>query len=180
MSVIIISCLVTGCLTQLKSLRRGVNQAKTSQDTGVVAKPGQPGNAATSGEKSSDELAPVYAPPPPPPSKESAARTSFDLRLKDEIAQSALEFAKNYPEAKHVKICYSKLFGGWYLFLYIQEKKEKKKKEKDKNISIYHYEWRPKTSEWEIITTFRDELREDEVKFHLQGELADETCEVLK
>lgn len=170
-SVVVISCLIVGCVSGLKSLKRASKNAGTSTETGPLAKPRTYGNSAESGDKSPDGFPPVYAPPPPPPSEDSAARSAFDLRLKDEIEASALEFAKNFSNVQHVKICYSKLFGGWYLFLYIS---------KGKKVSLQHYSWNPKTSEWEISHNFKELIPKEQLKFHLRGELADEKCYILK
>lgn len=171
-AVVVISCLAVGCIGGLKSLKRTSEKAEPSPESGGLAKPRIAENSNGSKPKPADDLAPVYAPPPPPPSKESKEKAAADLGLRDEIEASALEFAKNFPNVQHVKICYSKLYGGWYLFLYI---------EKGKKRSLHHYAWNPRSSEWEIIETFKeDRIPKTQWKFHLKGELPGEKCYILK
>ena len=169
-TIVVISALAAGCMAGLKSLTRAPKKAETSTQPGTLAKPKPPGDSDAAGDKPADGYPPVYAPPPPPPSAETKARTAFDLRRKDEVETSAMDFAKNFSGVQHVKICYSKLYGGWYLFLYV---------EKNKKRSVHHYAWKERSSEWEIIEVFKED-RIPQWKYHLKGELPGETCFLLK
>jgi len=102
--------------------------------------------------------------------KDAGPVLAADLRNKEEVNASAMQFAREVPNVKYVKTCYSKLYGGWYLLLYI---------EKAKNISLQQYSWNPKAREWEIIYQLK-ELPSKQVEFHLKGEVGDEKCFVLK
>jgi hypothetical protein len=112
---------------------------------------------------------PKYEPPPPPAGKK-APTGAIDLRKKEDINASALKFAKNIKGVKHVKTCYSKLYGGWYLLLYVEKKKR---------IALQQYVWNEKSKEWEVIY-YRKEIPPDTLDFHLKGEVADEKCFLLK
>ncbi|MFH0825418.1 MAG: hypothetical protein V2B18_21915 [Pseudomonadota bacterium] len=112
---------------------------------------------------------PSYEPPQPPP-PEKPTKASLDLRQKEEVNDAALKFAKNVPGVKHIKTCYSKLYGGWYLLLY---------RDQDKKISLQQYAWNDSSKEWEIIYQLK-ELPAGNLEFHLKGEVADERCFILK
>ena len=93
-----------------------------------------------------------------------------ELRQKDEINAAALQFAKEVPNVKYVKTCFSTVYGGWYLLLYIA---------KGKTISLQQYSWDPRTKEWDFVYQLK-ELPPKQVEFHLKGEVGDEKCFILK
>jgi len=93
-----------------------------------------------------------------------------DLVNKDEVSAAALAFAQGVPNAKHVKICYSKAAGGWSLFLYV---------EKGKKILEQEYAWNKQNREWEFFAA-RKNLPPKKIDIVLKGELPDEKCFVLK
>ena len=99
-----------------------------------------------------------------------AAPPAAELRQKDEISAAALHFAREVPNVKHVKICFSTVYGGWYLLLYI---------EKGKTISLQQYSWEPRNREWDFVYQLK-ELPAKQVEFHLKGEVGDEKCFILK
>ncbi len=136
-----------------------------------------PAGAPTDTAQPQDKVADAQVPPPPdykpPTPSEGLLEGSPDLSWKDEISASALEFAKNIPNVKHVKICFSKLYGGaggWYLILYV---------EKAKKIGLQQYSWNPGYKEWEPSFQLK-EIPAKDVEFHLNGEVQDEKCFVLK
>ena len=110
---------------------------------------------------------PEYNPPPPP---EKSTIGAIDLAQKDEIKRAALEFAKNVQKVMHVQTCYSKVYGGWYMFLYL--------KEKGKNIP-HQYKWNPNSQEWEFIYAL-PEVPGDQLQSYLKMKLAGEQCFLLK
>ncbi|MBI5250790.1 MAG: hypothetical protein HY912_14965 [Desulfomonile tiedjei] len=108
---------------------------------------------------------------PPSARAEKTVESSMDFRLKDEINRSAMEFAeKNVPNVKHIKTCYSQIYGGWYLILYVQ---------KGKRTSLEQYLWNKDFQQWEVIYQLK-ELPAKQLEFHLKGEVGDEKCFVLK
>lgn len=94
----------------------------------------------------------------------------LDFRLKDEINRSALEFAKNIPNVKHIKTCFSQINGGWYMIIYI---------ERGKKISFEHYLWNKADQQWELVYRHKD-LPPNQLEFHYKSELGDEKCFPLK
>jgi len=151
-----------------------------------MTKPPSPEVSASDGKNGTSAESPTASPkpeqtpenqlPPPPPDyqppslSEGLLEGPPDLSWKDEINASALEFAKNIPGVKHVKTCYSKLYGPWYLILYV---------EKNKKIGLQQYSWNARSKEWEISYQLK-ELPAKQLEYHLKGEVADEKCFVLK
>ncbi len=94
-----------------------------------------------------------------------------DQKERAQVNQAALEFVqKNVPDAKHIKTCYSKLYGGWYMLLYL---------EKGKKIWMQHWSWNQKSKEWEPVSQNK-EISPKQLDFDLKGEVAGEKCFVLK
>jgi hypothetical protein len=122
-----------------------------------------------------DDLLPVpgdkakYDPPPPPPADKSVV-TVLALRDKDEINRSALKFSKNFKNVEHVRTCYSKLFGGWYVLMYIKNKK---------NYDLNQYSWNSKTKEWELMYINKS-ISVKKLEYLLKSEVVDEKCFLLK
>lgn len=95
---------------------------------------------------------------------------SSELGNKDEVSAAALAFAQGVPNAKHVKTCYSKVAGGWSLFLYV---------EKGKKFIEQEYAWNKQSREWEFYAA-RKNLPANKIDIYLKGELPDEKCFVLR
>lgn len=163
-----------GCVSALKS-------AKPQQDT--TAK--EADKTSTEQAKvdqaikkpTDEEVKKLLAPPPPPQYTQppggdlkGAAESAVDPVEKEEVSQAALEFAGHMKNVIHVKICFSKLYGGWYLMLYLQ---------KGKKTALDQYSWNRKAREWEIVYHLK-EIPKKQVDFHLKGEVGDEKCFVLK
>lgn len=164
--------LIVGCTAGLKSIIAPTTSEQPPQPTApsVDREPGasRPSVTARPGVEDRSGTPPKYAPPSAPGEKQTPA--SLPLGEKDEVNQEGLKFAENIPGVKHVKTCYSRLYGGWYLFLYIPKGKE---------ISLQQYSWNHKTKEWEFL--YRPgSIAADKLEFHLKGELEDEKCFVLK
>jgi hypothetical protein len=139
------------------------SETATTTDAGAPQKPAlgesEIGSAARAPQEKSRAVA-----------RRALPATPRELREKDEINQSALEFAKAIPDVQHVKTCFSRIFGGWYLHLYVK---------KGKNISLQHYTWNHTTREWEVSLAVK-ELPVGELERHLRSEVEDEMCTVLK
>jgi hypothetical protein len=178
------AALTAGCVAGTRSTRTASDQGTPAPAAGapIAAGPSTtaPPKAAPTpqapapGDKTAPDkgkkATPEYAPPPPPES--SAEKAAMDSGLKEEVNEAALEFAKSLPGVKHIKTCYSKLYGGWYLFIYTE-------KEKGKKYSLYQYSWDRKAKEWLVIYHLK-ELPPERLEFHLKGEVDDEKCFVLK
>ncbi|MEJ2715691.1 MAG: hypothetical protein P8182_00890 [Deltaproteobacteria bacterium] len=162
---------ILGCVPGIKSVKPAGETNQTPAVSGGVEEgaPAAP-EQATKGEEEKAPSATVPYKPPPPPSEAQTGLGAIDLRLKDEVNEAALKFAKNVSGVIHVKTCYSKLYGGWYLFLYLK---------KGKKISLQQYSWNDKTKEWEIIYQLK-ELPPERLEYHLKGEVDDEKCFILK
>ncbi|MFH1115932.1 MAG: hypothetical protein V1792_18630 [Pseudomonadota bacterium] len=162
----------------------------TKEDASRKQSPGAQMGDAAAGGKRAKEPAEEGAPrklspeelekmlPPPPPSlkgesgegKRALPASPKELLEKEEINASALEFAKGIPNVKHVKTCFSKMFGGWYLHLYTP---------KGKKMGLLHYTWNSVTREWDVSMAVKD-LPLENLEHHLKGEVGDEQCTVLK
>jgi hypothetical protein len=165
-TLLLLAPIMFGCVPGLQATKPSTGQAGPSS-----AK--EPVNASGGTDKTADSK----LPPPPPnykPSdtgdKEARFEGSDDLSLREEINQSALDFAKNIPHVRHIKTCFSKLYGPWYLILYIDQ---------GKRVALQQYSWNPKTKEWEIQFV-QKEIPRDQLQFHVKGEVGDEKCSVLK
>lgn len=172
-AILILSvAVILGCIPGTKFAKP---TSTSSSDDGMVT--------ATLGEKEgeSSSLPPSEWEKPPPPSSEPQEKrpgtpkralpaSPKEMRNKDEINAAALEFAKEIPDVIHVKTCFSKVFGGWYLLLYLK---------KGKKISLQHYSWNPITKEWEVSMAGK-EIPADKLEYHLKSEIGDEKCTTLK
>lgn len=152
----LILAVMSGCLPGLKSTKPTAQEARTSGAVGGQDPVVQP------------------LPPPPPDFREGAAAATAtdppELRQKEEINQAALKFAREIPNVKHIKTCFSKVYGGWYLLLYI---------ESGKKISLQQYSWNEKSKEWDVVYHVK-EVPEKQLEHHLKGEVGDEKCFILK
>ena len=160
---------ISGCMPSLQMSKPSTPEVSGSDAKNESAAENPTGAAKV--EKPADTELP---PPPPdykPPSlSEGLLEGPPDLSWKDEINASALEFSKSIPNVKHVKTCFSKLYGGWYLILYT---------EKSKKIGLEQYSWNPKSKEWEPSFQLK-EIPAKQLEYHLKGEVDDEKCFVLK
>lgn len=122
-TLILAALLSPGCVPGLQSAKPSPEVEPPSGPQGAseqaeTAKPPTPGEKGA--EQAASPSLPTYA-PPPPPDREKISEAAVDLRLKDEVNEAAMRFAKEIPNVKHIKTCYSKLYGGWYLLLYLEK-----------------------------------------------------------
>jgi len=163
---------IVGCVPWLRS-------SKTSSPTEPAANakvaPDRAGSTKSS-EPSKSELDRLLAPPPPPDklaAGQGERRTLIkpsDFAGRDEVSQAALMLAQGLKDVKHVKTCYSKSSGGWFLLLYVP---------KGNKIVEQEYFWNKDTKEWELYG-HRKDLPAKEMNSYLKAELPDEKCFVLK
>ncbi len=148
------------------------SQARTEPEKATARKDQKPAGA------SDEELKKLLEPPPTPQQlkaqlsqqKTQPTDASIELSDKEEVNRHALEFARQIPKVKHVKTCFSKLYGGWYMLLYIQ---------KGKKVALDQYSWSPVTKEWEIVYRLK-EIPTKQLEAHVKGEVGDEKCFVLQ
>lgn len=166
---------LTGCVPFLKTAKPQPGEERVAQ-----IKPGAetPAGAEESGKEpkpSPEELDKILpAPPPgykPTPSSPAQSVDLVDTREREEIKESALKFAKEIPNVKHMKTCFSKEFGGWYLILYTQ---------KGKKYAVQHFAWNPRTGEFEPSAPSRLLLTQKELDMQLDATIKGETCFRLK
>lgn len=170
--LVVASALILGCVPALTNVKPSPEVTRAPEVPGSPPQTELPpaplpipeGKAAQSPAPS-----PTYK-PASAATKEVGRVSATELRNKDEVNNSALQFSREVPNVKYAKTCYSKLYGGWYLLLYIA---------KGKNTSLQQYSWNPKSKEWEIIYRL-EELPAKQVEFHLKGEVGDEKCFILK
>jgi hypothetical protein len=160
--------LMVGCVPGLRSAKQ-------------PATPNQPADRAQDGKAQAAGKAPLggenlFASAPPPNSAANLSGSrgptvqASDLTDKDEVSAAALLFGQGVPNAKHVKICYSKAVGGWSLFLYVL---------KGKKLTEEEYAWNKQSREWEFYAA-RKNLPHNKMDIYLKGELPDEKCFVLR
>lgn len=164
--------LIVGCTAGMKSLVSPTTPDQPPRVAGPAvgqdATASRPTPPSPSGPEERSGTPLKYAPPTAPDQKQTPP--TLDLGEKDEVNQAGLKFAENIAGVKHVKTCYSRLYGGWYLFLYLQ---------KGKQISLQQYSWNRKTKEWEVIYHLKS-IDAEKLEHHLKTELDDEKCFVLK
>ncbi len=163
------STILPGCVPGLRSAKPLADSESPAdvhaESTDQAASP-----KTSTGSDRPPKPIPRYTPPPPPAADEGAAM-SIDPVVKQEISDSALAFSKHIPDVKHVKLCYSKLFGGWYVFLYT---------EKGKKHWMQQYAWNAGTKEWDVVLGLK-ELSKESLDFELKGgEVKEEKCFLLK
>ncbi|MDQ7782463.1 MAG: hypothetical protein RDU20_06280 [Desulfomonilaceae bacterium] len=171
-ALVVLLAVISGCVPGMKAAKPSVDPEQVPGTQGAEV----PESGAQPGKLSPEELDKMLPPPPPSYKRDSPAgapappASPRELNEKEEINASALEFAKGIPNVKHVKTCYSKMFGGWYLHLYVT---------KGKKIALQHYSWNPVSKEWDVSMAVK-ELPQDNLEYHLKGEVGDEQCTVLK
>jgi hypothetical protein len=170
--VLCVVALMYGCMTGLTATRR-TPDAKGSKAKSARANAG----AAQQMPKPGDKAVEAALPPPPPGYKppdsseaKAMAEGAVDPVMRAEVNEAALRFAKEIPNVKHIKTCFSKLYGGWYLLLYAQ---------KGKKLLESHWAWNPKTKEWEPVS-LNKEVPKKILDYYLKGEVGGEKCSVLK
>lgn len=160
---------MSGCMPSLQATK-----PSTPEVPGSDAKNGSSAESPNRAAKPETPPDTQLPPPPPdykpPPLSEGLLEGPPDLSWKDEVNASALEFSKSIPRVKHVKTCFSKLYGGWYFILYT---------EKAKKIGLEQYSWNGKSKEWEPSFQLK-EIPPKQLEYHLKGEVDDEKCFVLK
>jgi hypothetical protein len=166
------TALVVGCIPGLKSTKPDSTPANAAAAKGA---PGPSASAKTPAVPNK-ELDSLLATPPPPDrapaglgNKRSVIQPS-DLQDKDEVSRAALVLAQGIKDVKHVKSCYSKASGGWFLLLYVQ---------RGKKTSEQEYSWNKETKEWEIYA-HRKDLPTEQLDIYLKSELPDEKCFLLR
>ncbi|MGO9571728.1 MAG: hypothetical protein ACLP5H_29735, partial [Desulfomonilaceae bacterium] len=166
-TLILAALLLLGCVPGLQSAKPPTEAEPPSGPQGQ-SEQAEPPKAPMAPGQGADQAAtpppPAYL-PPPPPGREQISEAAVDLRLKDEVNEAAMRFAKEIPSVKYVKTCFSKLYGGWYLMLYV---------EKGKKISLEQFSWNTKSKEWEVAGRFQ--VPPKQLEYHLKGEVADEKC----
>jgi hypothetical protein len=170
-TLILAALLLLGCVPGLQSAKPPTQGEPPSAPQGQ-SEQAQPPKAPMASDQGADPAAPPPPPaylPPPPPDREKISEAVVDLRLKEEVNEAAMRFAKEIPNVKHIKTCYSKLYGGWYLLLYL---------EKGKKISLQQYSWNAKSKEWEVGGQFN--IPAKQLQAQLKAEVGDEKCFLLK
>lgn len=163
---------LNGCVPLLKLAKLQQGEERAAQ-----VKPGQETGAATEKQPlpPPEEIDKSLPPPPkdyrPSPSSPTQSIDAVDSREKEEIRESALRFAKEFQDVKHMKTCFSKEFGGWYLILYTQ---------KGKKFSVQHFAWNSRTREFEPSAPSRLLLTQKELEQQLDAPIGGETCFRLK
>ena len=172
MALTVAVLLATGCVPWLRSAKPapGTNQA-------AAKNAGQPGLVPVHGGQVTDKELDQRLPPPPPFYKPPESRDqtteaeSFvGSTMKLEVEEAARRFAKEIPNVKHIKICFSKMYGGWYLLLYARE---------GKKTFEHHYSWDAENKEWKVALTPK-EVPPVQLEHRLKGEVADERCYLLQ
>ncbi|MFH0958605.1 MAG: hypothetical protein V1897_07860 [Pseudomonadota bacterium] len=176
--LIVLSCaavlMVIGCVSVFRSAKP--QEDASGKEAGKISSE-QTKSEETSKKPTDEEVKKLLATPPPPKDTrqpagdpQAASEALIDPVEKEEVSRAALEFAGHTKNVIHVKTCYSKLYGGWYLMLYVQ---------KGKKTALDQYSWNRKAKEWEIVYHLK-EIPKKQVDFHLKGEVGDEKCFVLK
>ncbi len=171
-TLILAALLLLGCVPGLESVKGPAepqNPPAPKRMTGQAKTAPAPKSAGKEAGQTPSNSAPAYT-PPAPPGREKISEAETDLRLKDEVNESARKFAKEIPNVIHFKTCYSKLDRGWWLNIYRQTKKK---------ISSQQYMWNEKSKEWEIVGPPLD-VPPKELEFRLKGEVPGEKCFRLK
>jgi hypothetical protein len=170
-TLILVALLLLGCVPGLQSAKPSDQGEPPSAPQGQSEQAEAPKAPMASGQGADPAATPpppAYL-PPPPPDREKISEGAVDLRIRDEVNEAALRFAKEIPNVKHIKTCFSKLYGGWYLLLYL---------EKGKKISLQQYSWNGKSKEWEVQGQF--DIPAKQLQAQLKAEVGDEKCFRLK
>lgn len=174
--ILLVACFCFGCSIGSK-LGKG-DQPPTDPKTQTQAAQDTTKSMEKPPGATDDELKKLLEPPPTPQQlqskslqpKKAEGELTIDLNDKEEVNRHAIDFAKQIPNVKHIKTCFSKIYGGWYMLLYIQ---------KGKKVALDQYSWSPVTKEWEIIYRLK-EIPAKQLEAHVKGEVGDEKCFVLK
>ncbi len=155
---VLVAIILMGCVPGLRSAKPVAKESQTPST----------GQSALASD-------PLLKPPPPPPDYVSNKGTDKasdmpELLQKEEINQAAIKFAREIPNVKYIKTCFSKIYGGWYLLLYIDT---------GKKISLQQYSWNDKSKEWDVVYQVK-EIPAGQLDYHLKGEVGDEKCFLLK
>lgn len=169
LAIVAIAC-AGGCGKAQRAVKPTVDHVGPKASASAELSPNSPTAQEKPGEGTVPPPEPRYQPPGPTES-DRLREGGIDPREKSEVTESALEFAqKNIPGVKHIKVCFSKLYGGWYMLVFT---------EKRKKTSMAHWTWNSKTKEWEVISQ-KKVLSPKEMEFELKGEVSGEKCFFLK
>lgn len=164
----VIAVTVSSCLPAMRSSRAPSQTAEPTRSAPSSQQTPKPTGSHEKAPGTQPAVTPDQKAPGIPDAASLEGLPSLDQR--PEINQAALDFAAHVPNVKYVKTCFSKLYGGWYLILYVT---------RGKRTSLQQYLWNPKSKEWEIVYILK-EIPEDQVEYHVKGEVGDEKCFVLK
>jgi hypothetical protein len=168
-ATILAAAVTAACVPGLTSLKQSQESGKVAGQKKTVDAPKQAASAKGPGTELKD-AAPAGVPLPPLQRDDKSSDLATELNLRQEVNQAALDFAENIPHVKVVKTCFSKLYGGWNLFLYVA---------RGKKTVLQQFQWNNKTKEWEPTMQDKD-VPEDQLKYHVKTEVGDEKCFVLK
>jgi hypothetical protein len=171
-AAIVAAALISSCIPGLRSSRTAPEPSRPAPlrpgqaplDTAKALKPLEKPTADAPGTAQPDLKSSSL------PDEEKVLAGRPGLHQRSEINQAALDFAQHHPHVKHVKTCFSKLYGGWYLILYVA---------RGKNIDLQQFSWNDSSKEWEPV--FRQKnLPKEQLDYHVKGEVGDEKCFILK
>jgi hypothetical protein len=153
----------------------GLRSTKSNSPPEAVADAKEVPAASTKGQGvPKKELDRLLATPPPPdklvPGHKRPLIKLSDLSGQEEVRKAALRFAQGLKNVKHVRVCYSKAYGGWFLLTYVPGGKKTVQQE---------YSWNKDTKEWELSGSQRAFPTKD-LDSYLKSELPDEKCILLK
>ncbi len=140
LGALILPLVLLGCSGLFRSAKPTVDKAAKAQDS---SKPAASDNVSSKAadQASAQTEEPKYN-PPGPSDTDKLLQPGVDSKERAEVNQAALDYihANNIRGLKHMKTCYSKLYGGWYMLIYT---------ERGKKASMQNFGWNPKTKEWE-------------------------------
>ena len=112
-TLILAALLLLGCVPGLQSAK-APTQGEPPLGPQGQSEQAEPPKAPMASDQGADPAAPPPPPaylPPPPPDREKISEGVVDLRQKEEVNEAAMRFAKEMPNVKHAKTCYSKSYG---------------------------------------------------------------------
>jgi hypothetical protein len=163
---------VWGCVSGLQSAKPA-DMADSTKEAKAPAQGDRPSPGAKPLPGDKDSL--LAAPPTPDkalssPSNVKPELVGSALKDKDEVTEAALLLAQNVPKVKHIKTCYARASGTWFLYLYV---------EKGKKLAEETYSWNGELHEWETHG-HRKDVQIKQIEFYLRAELPDEKCFLIK
>lgn len=171
-ATILAAALTAACVPALTSPKQSQVPGQAAGQKKAADAPKQAASAKAPGAGSKDAT-PAEVPLLPLPGVDKSG-SSNELNSRQEVNQAALEFTanQNIPNVRGVKTCYSKLDGGWSLYIYVA---------KGKKAAYHQFLWNPKGKEWEPIPAMdQKEIPADQLKYYFESQVNNETCSVLK